>query len=451
MNRVLPRVLKGSTSRRNYIRGILNGVFSFLGFNLCHPDLVLSVFVRMLGGSNALIGLLPAVKFGTFLTPQFLAASWVQSRPRRVPVIVALEIGRVLVFAVLAALTYILGLAYPGPLLFVFFVLFICSRLTAGTAMLARMDVFGKVILPSQRVSLFANRSFWGGVAVFGGGLLVRYLLNPAHGHSFRFTFTLLFGLSSGFFLLGALVFARIKETPDVAQSPRHSLRDQLARTPKLLKQNPSFRRLLLARVLLTMTILAQPFYPIFALDILGAPPSMVGLYLSAMTLASILSNLLWQKIAPRRGIHFMVKTTSLLTALTPLMAVILPWLMRSVGFTVESHGLLPAYLFAGVFLLAGSSNSGRMTGFASLLLDVAPDEERASYIGLLNTSVGLVSFLAIPSGAIIDRVGFQPVFVIATGLPLLGFLVTLRLKPVDPGTRPEKPSDYWITARSAH
>ena len=85
---------------------------------------------------------------------------------------------------------------------------------------------------------------------------------------------------------MAVLTFAQIKETPDAVKQPHHSLKAQLARAPTLLKQDPTLRRYLLVRVLLNMTRLAEPFYPILALDVLGAPLSMVGLYLSAMTLA---------------------------------------------------------------------------------------------------------------------------------------------------------------------
>jgi MFS family permease len=65
-----------------------------------------------------------------------------------------------------------------------------------------------------------------------------------------------------------------------------------------------------------------------------------------------------------------------------------------------------------------------------ALLLDIAPDQERASYVGLVNTALGFVSFLPILAGAIIDRVGFEPVFFATTCLLLLGYLVTLGWKP---------------------
>ena len=64
MDRDIRLALNTSTSRRNYILSVLNGVSIRLGMNLTDPSLVLSVFVRMLGGSNTLIGLLPTIRFG---------------------------------------------------------------------------------------------------------------------------------------------------------------------------------------------------------------------------------------------------------------------------------------------------------------------------------------------------------------------------------------------------
>jgi hypothetical protein len=418
-----------STDQRNYLLSIFNGLFTRLGMNITHPSLVLSIFARFLGASNTLIGLLPAIRFGGWLLPQFLAASWIQPQPRKVPIAVTFESVRVVIYGALAVLTCALGLSHPYTLLIVFFVVFSISRVTTGTGALARLDTIGKVIPPSRRASFFAMRNFWGGLLVFGAGFLVRYMLDPDRGQPFPLNFALLFALSFLSFVAAMVSFYRVKEIPDPIGEARHSLGAQLARAPALLGQNPAFRRYLLVRVLMDMIRIAAPFYPIFALDVLSAPAFMVGFYLSAMTLAEILANLLWQRVARMRGTLYMLRAAGLLTVLTPLLAATLPWLMQGIGFTVESHGLLPAYLFSSVFLLAGSSQSGRDIGLSSLLLDVAPDEERASYIGLANTVVGFVSLLPILSGAIIDQMGFEPVFFAATGLISLGYVAILRWK----------------------
>lgn len=421
--------LINSTDQRNYFLGVVNGAFTQLGMNLTQPSLVLSVFVRTLGGSNALVGSLSAIRFGGWYLPQFLVAGWIQPRQHKMPIAVGLEVVRLIVYAILGILTYVLSHSNPSLLLLLFFVLFSLSRLTSGSGALARTDAIGKIVSPSRRAAFFAARNFWGGLVVFGAGFLVRYVLDETHGQPFPLNFTLLFGLSAFCFLVALLIFSRIREQPGPTDRPHHSLKAQLARAPGLLKKDPIFRRYVLVRILMNMTRLSAPFYPIFALDVLGAPASMVGFYLSAQTLARILSNLPWQRLGQARGNYFLVKASSLLTALEPLLAAGLPWLMRLTGFTVERTGLLPAYLFTAVFLITGSTQSGRSISLMALLLNLAPDEERASYIGFVNTVLGFVSFLPILAGALIDRIGFEPIFLAATALLLLGYLATLGWK----------------------
>lgn len=414
-----------STNRRNFFLGVVNGSFTQLAMNFTHPSLVLSVLVRTLGGSNTLVGLLSAIRFGGWLLPQFLVAGWIQPRQRKAPIAVTLEIVRVAIYAAVGVLTYTLSRSNPGLMLFLLFALFSLSRLTAGTGALARTDTIGKIVSPPQRAAFFAARNFWGGLVAFGAGFLVRYVLDETHGQPFPFNFTLLFGLSAFCFLAALLIFGQVREQPGPADRPHHSLKAQLARAPGLLRGDPAFRRYVLVRVMLNMTRLSAPFYPIFALEVLGAPASMVGFYLSAMTLARILSNLLWQRLGRARGNYFLVKTAALLTALEPLVAATLPWIMQLGGLTVERSGLLPAYLFTAVFLVAGSTQSGRSIGLMALMLDIAPDEERTSYIGFVNTVLGFVSLLPILAGAIIDQIGFEPIFFTASGLLLLGYLST--------------------------
>jgi Na+/melibiose symporter-like transporter len=421
--------------------------------NITHPSLVLAIFVRLLGGSNALVGLLPAIRFGFWLLPQYLLAGWIGSQPLKTRIVLPLETGRAAIYGLLAVLTIGVGTSHPQLLLVLFFVVFTLSRVTAGACGLARMDVIGQVVPSQRRARFFAMRNFWGGVLVFGAGMLVRHMLNPARDESLMSSFALLFGLSAVAFLVGVLSFRGIGERPSPISAAQQSLRAQLVGTPELIRRNPVFRHYLLMRILLTMTRLAEPFYPILALDVLGAPASMVGFYLSAMTLAGVVSNLVWQRVDRARGPCFMIQLSSFLTVLTPLLATALPWGMRLLGFTVASHGLLPAYLFTAVFVLAGLSASGRVIGLSALMLDIVPSAERPRYIGLVNTAVGVVSFVPLLSGLIIDRFGFEPVLLAATLLLLGAFLVSLGLRTADEGKNQSRPllSLFSPQVRSEH
>jgi hypothetical protein len=55
------------------------------------------------------------------------------------------------------------------------------------------------------------------------------------------------------------------------------------------------------------------------------------------------------------------------------------------------------------VFMIAGGSQSGRGVSFPVVLLDIAPAEERPSYVGLVNTVLGAVNCLPMLSGSAID------------------------------------------------
>jgi hypothetical protein len=64
------RASNSSTSQRNYLLAIIHGICVRLGMNLTDASLVLSIFVRMLGGSNMLVGLVPTIRFGGWSLPQ---------------------------------------------------------------------------------------------------------------------------------------------------------------------------------------------------------------------------------------------------------------------------------------------------------------------------------------------------------------------------------------------
>jgi len=425
------RAIQHNKNRRNRLLCIFDGVLVQLGMNISHPSMVLAILVRTLGGSNTLVGALSAIRFSGWQLPQFPIAGWIQPLPRKAPFAVTMALARAGIYGLLAALTLTLGRTHPTLLLSVFFALFTLSRVVTSAGALARFDVWGKIFHRSKRASFFATRNFWGGVFVFGSGFLVRLILDPDKGLPFPQSFALLLAVSSAAFLIASVLFSQIQEPAEQANNIRYSVRDQLWRAPSLLRRDPYLRQYLLVRVLLSTTVISQPFYPIYALDVLQAPESMVGIYLSALTLANVIANLLWQKLERSQGTYALLRMASLLSALAPLLAATTPLLVRALG---PGHsGLLPAYIFSTVFLLAGASQSGRGVSLPAVILEIAPTKERPSYIGLVNTLLGFVSFLPVLSGFAIDRLGYSPVFLTTGVILLAGFLASRRLTPRPP------------------
>ena len=79
--------------------------------------------------------------------------------------------------------------------------------------------------------------------------------------------------------------------------------------------------------------------------------------------------------------------------------------------------------------LVGVASGAGRIIN-NNLLLDIAPAAERPTYIGFLNTVLGLATLVPIIGGSLVDRIGFEPVFALAAGLAVLAFGVSFGLTP---------------------
>ena len=54
---------------------------------------------------------------------------------------------------------------------------------------------------------------------------------------------------------------------------------------------------------------LAAPFYVLYATEVLGVPPSMVGIYVSMQTFSRVLSNPFWGTQCRKRGDLWVMKT----------------------------------------------------------------------------------------------------------------------------------------------
>jgi MFS family permease len=61
-------------------------------------------------------------------------------------------------------------------------------------------------------------------------------------------------------------------------------------------------------------------------------------------------------------------------------------------------------------------------------LLDIVPEDERPIYIGLANTTLGVVTFLPVLGGWLVANIGYSGAFGIGVTFALLGLGASLRL-----------------------
>ncbi len=395
MSRVEPAA---SAEAANYRLGVLNGWLAATGDGLMNASVVLAAFASRLGAPGSVIGLLPAIQAGGWMLPQILVAARVRALPYKLPVYRSAASVRTLSFVWMAASSALL-IRWPALLLASFIFGMVVNALASGVSGLPFLEVVSKTVPPERRAAFFGLRNLVGGLLAFGAGLGVRQVL--ASSVAFPYNYTLIFAAATAVYTVAYALFGRVTEPPDAPQ-PTSDLRAELRAIPQTLRGDPDFRAFLGVRLLLAFGSLGEPFYAVFALRQLHMPLSMLGAFLMALSGAAPLSNLLWTRVAQRRGSRRIIRASAAVALLAPLLALGLPPALLS------GSG---RWLYLLVFVASSVAGQGLNLGNTNHLLNLAPPLARSRYIGTLNTLVGAALFAPVLGGVLADTLGYRPVF----------------------------------------
>ena len=421
------RRLLPSQAQTNFRLGVANGVLFTLGEALIDANLVLALLVRQLGGAQAAVGLLPSLKNGGWLLPQLLVAGRIQGLPRKLPLYRRTALTRMAAFALLLVVIFGAGWLGSSLALLLLCLAYTAYNLLGGSSSLAFQDLVAKVIPARRRGSFFSYRQLGGGLlAFFVAGPIVRALLAQDGPLPFPANYGLLGVVSFVFVGLGLLAFSLIDEPAGNTAATHHTLRETFAAAPRLFRTDLDFRRFIISRLWSRAGAIADPFYIIYAREVLGIAPRYVGIYLAVRVLSAALSNLYWGRLADRQGNRRLLVRTTVIAAFVPVLALLLP-LALAPGST-----LLP-WAFSGIFLLIGLSVDGSGIAGSTYLLEIAPEAERATYCGIANTAMGAATFVPVLGGLLLAWLGnsYPPLFALGIGFSAIAWLATLRLREV--------------------
>ena len=407
---------------RNYVLGVLNGgIFSF-GDALQDTNLVLSVFVSRLSGSNVLVGFLQPIRLGGWFLPQLLLSGHVQGAPAKLPyyrLAAAARISAAFGLAI-AALT----VRHSGLLLVLIFLFLAAFSLMGGLSGIAFMDIVAKTIPSRSRGRYFAWRMFLGGVLALGGSFIIRHVLSQSSGLSFPTNYGVLFLLGAVAIAVSMTAFALVREPADGKVQPRASLLHQLRRASSLPRRDHNYRNFLLARIFLMVAEIASPFYIIYASSVMGLPASLAGTYLLVSTVASVSSTYFWGQMSDRTGNRAVIRLVCALGAGAPALG--LAALPLSHLWSAQAQ-VLSSLVFGAVFVLLGVSRTGMTMGGMAFLLDVAPPDDRPIYLGFTNTLIGVASLANVFGGVLIEAFSYQALFALALVLYLVAGVAISR------------------------
>jgi MFS family permease len=395
--------------RRNFFSALWHGAFLALGTALTQPTTVVAAFVADLTGSTIWVGGLATVLTVAGALPQLFVARWVEPRPRKMPYLLLAIYLRVASWGALAGLTYAIGASRPRLLAWVLVGLLAVFYAGGGLGGVPYTDIIGKIIPQERRGAFFGGRQALAGPLAVGAALLAQRVLA---GMAYPTNYALLFGLAALSLLVASLGFWLIREPPRVDTDGKVPSWGEYSE--QLLEAARRLGTLIGMQFLTGFSLMALPFYIVYARLELGAPRRAIGWFMLAQVLGGVLANLVWARLVDQCGSRRMLSVCATISTLTPLLAIGLGHL----GWA----GLLP------VIFLGGATFNGRSVGFSSALLELAPAAERPTYSALNAVLILPAAFLSLVAGVLLQHWSYPTLFLIAAAFISMGALLTRRL-----------------------
>ncbi len=401
--------------RRNYLLGIANGVLFNNGLSFFNRTTIIPVFLSSLGAPSVLISLTALFESLGWHLPQLFASKFVVHKPIKLPLYRWAAVIRVigLVMAVGAAL---LAASEPFWALFLFVLGYGIFAVAGGFAGLVFTEVLAKTCPKEKRGSYFGWRAILSGiVGLYLGVNLIRPIFT---GFAFPYTFLIVFAIGTILIAISFYLFMLQKEPVQTELPPKRTLKAQLTTARGILRSNHAFRRFVAFRALMMLWFAGVPFYMLFAKDRLGATEAEIGTYISWEFAGLIVANLLWSFLSNRVGNR------------TLLIVAVSLGLVVSLGAVLYAAELLPlpAWSFGAIFFLSAAVDSGVGNGGINYALEIVPEPERPTYIGLMNSILAGALIVAGVAGSLRDLIGYHGLYLVTAVVALLSLVMILRL-----------------------
>jgi MFS family permease len=391
--------------RFNWLGFITDYVFFSIGLTFAGMNTILPAFASRLTDNPILIGLAYALWQGGWLLPQIFAAHYLTTAPRKLPTIKFFAlIGRP-IFLVFGIFLFLAGSVWPAVfLLGIYFCSFFFS-FTDSIAGVAWFDLLGKAFTHRERGRVIGIGQAVSGILSIAAGAIIGWILESS-GLVFPDNYGLIFALASVCFIISLGGIYLIREPLEPVAAERQKMLEYLPGLVRLIREDRTFLRVNVARLLIATSVMASPFFAVYAIRDLGIPEASLGGFAIAQTIGGALAGLLFGWVADRFGSQIVIRIVGGVYLLAPC-------LVLAAGVTGVG-GVFPVILVAAGFLFLGLGDGSIMLGFINYVLEIAPQGQRPVYIGLTNTLIGVIVLFPFIGGALADWGGYRIVFLLA-------------------------------------
>ena len=370
----------------NFTVNLLDGASFWFGNNFVSAATILPLFVSKLTDSPLLIGLIAVIAQAGWLIPQVFTAGFTEKLSRKKPLVINVGFFMERLPVWFWPVSALIAPYSPKLALAVFFVSYAWHGLGAGAVAPAWQDMVARCFPVHKRGRFFGTTTFVGtGVGAIGASYAGRIL--ETYPYSFNFFYI---------FLIGAIAInvswaflALTREPEQGVLPPPHNAPKLWSKLKRVVGKDHNFKRFLQARTVQALGTMGLGFVTVAAIQRLNVPDGTVALYTVALLAGQTASNLLTGWLADRIGHKLLIEAAGLAAAA----AFILAWLNPA------------AVWYFVIFALLGASLGATIVSGTLISMEFSAPEQRPTYMGIANTTVGLSGALAPLLGAGLARI----------------------------------------------
>ncbi|WP_253949114.1 MFS transporter [Mangrovicoccus sp. HB161399] len=376
---------------------------------LIDPKLVLAWLFSALGVPGALTGALVPVREAGALLPQLALARAIERRRRRRFVWAAGAALQGLAALSMAAAALLLEGAAAGWAILAALAVLACARAACSASF---KDVTARTVEKGTRGTLTGIAGTVGAAAVFLWAVLLGLGIVPRD----PVWIAASIAAAGALWLAAGALFATLEEPP--AEPDETGGAGALLRP---FRDDPQFRRYLLARALMISTSLAPPFLVMLAGTSSGGGPGNLGVLMIASSAASILSSYVWGRLSDRSSRRTLAYAGFAAAAI----------LGAGAALGLATGGLGGSWGAAGFIFAAQIAYQGARIGRKTHLTDMETPGGKATYTALANTAIGALLLLGGGFGLLAEAAGPAAVLAVFAAMAAGGGLAALRLGEV--------------------
>ena len=400
----------------NYFLLLVSNMLTSLGDTLSNPKTVLTWIMSFVNAPIMLISFIVPIRESGSMLPQLFIAHYIRKKPVRKYVWVLGSLIQFLAVAGIGLVALFFEDLAAGWLIIGCLILFSLAR---GLCSIAFKDVLGKTIPKQKRGKLKGYTASISGVLVLLAGLYILYKSQDDVGIEF---YSYLIFFAASLWLIAALVYANIKEFPGETEGGNNGLAEAWKKIG-ILKTDNQFRNFVITRSLLLCSALTAPYYVLLAQRYVGKEAYLLGFFVIANGIASIISAPVWGKKADkssRKEMTYSALITSGLGLLVIATIIFLPAFKDKI------------WLYPVAFFILGIAHQGVRLGRKTYIVDMAEGNQRTDYVAVSNTVIGIILLITGGVSALASLISVEGIIAVLSFLGIFGAIKSTTLPEVE-------------------